>query len=191
MITVVVVDDHPAVVAGLIGLLESEPGVACVAAVTSAAAALDAVRRTDPAVVVADYELRDGDGLSLCAELKSLPAPPGVLIYTAFARPRLVPAAAVAGADAMLDKGGLPEELFEAIRSVARGARLLPAPSPDVMESCLRSMTQEEVPLFGMAVNGVAIGEIAEVVRADIAETRRRLRILLGRLQQEPARLGS
>jgi two-component system response regulator DevR len=185
MIHVVIVDDHPVVLAGLVGLIESEPGIACLAAVTSAADALDATRQTGAAVVVADYELRDGDGLTLCADLKSLPAPPGVIIYSAFARPRLLPAAAIAGADAMLDKGARADQLFEMIHTVARGAARLPSPPPEVMERCFRKLNPDDVPLFGMAVNGTPASEIAAVVGMDLEETRRRLRILLGRLQEQ------
>jgi DNA-binding NarL/FixJ family response regulator len=184
MIDVVVVDDHPAVLAGLVGLVESEPGIACLAAVRSAADALDATRQTGAAVVVADYELRDGDGLTLCADLKSLPAPPGVIIYSAFARPRLLPAAAIAGADAMLDKAAPADQLFETIRRVAAGATRLPSPPPEVMERCFRKLNPDDVPLFGMAINGAPASEIAAVVGTDLEETRRRLRVLLGRLQE-------
>jgi DNA-binding NarL/FixJ family response regulator len=185
MIDVVVVDDHPAVLAGLVALLESEPGIACVAAVTSAAEALTAVRDSGAAIVVADYELGQADGLTLCADLKSLATSPGVIIYSAFARPRLLPAAAIAGADAMLDKVGPADELFDTIRGVARGATRLPTPPPEVMERCFRNLDADEVPLFGMAVNGAPASEIAAVVGADLEEARRRLRVLLGRLQEQ------
>jgi DNA-binding NarL/FixJ family response regulator len=186
VIDVVVVDDHPAVLAGLVGLLESEPGLACVAAVTSAADALNAVRESGAAVVVADYELRQADGVTLCADLKALAAPPGVIIYSAFARPRLLPAAAIAGADAMLDKAASADELFDTIRAVAHGAARLPTPPPEVMERCFKSLNTDDLPLFGMAVNGAPANEIAAVIGADLDETERRLRALLGRLQEQP-----
>lgn len=183
MIGVVLVDDHPAVLAGLVGLLESERGISCVAAVDSATVALDAARTSAATVVIADYELRDGDGLTLCAELKSLDPAPGVIVYSAFARPRLLPAAAIAGADAMLDKAVPADELFETIRAVARGTARLPTPPSEVMERCFRQLNPDEVPLFGMAVNGAPPTEIATVVGTDLDETRRRLRVLIGRLQ--------
>lgn len=185
MIGVVLVDDHPAVLAGLAALLESEPGISCIAAVDSAADALRVARSSAAAVVVADYELRDGDGLTLCAELKSLDSPPGVIVYSAFARPRLLPAAAIAGADAMLDKAAPADDLFETIRAAAVGAAQLPTPPPEVMERCFRKLNPDEVPLFGMAVNGAPLTEIATVAGTDVEETRKRLRVLLGRLQEQ------
>ena len=104
MIRVLVVDDHPAVRAGLAGLLRSEPGLICLATAESAAAGMEAARRMAPAIVLVDYDLPDRDGLTLCSDLKALERAPGVIVYTAFARPRLLVAAAVARADAMLDK---------------------------------------------------------------------------------------
>jgi DNA-binding NarL/FixJ family response regulator len=183
VVDVVLVDDHPAVLAGLVGLVELEPGLACVATATSGAAALEAIRDARPRVVVVDYELPDTDGLTLCAELKSLPDPPGVVVYSAFASPSLLPAAAIAGADAMLDKADRPEELFRAVHGVARGAARLPAPPPQAMQHCFAVLDADDLPLFGMAVNGVPPAEIADVVGVDIDEVRRRLRVLLGRLQ--------
>lgn len=183
VIELLLVDDHPAVLAGLAGLVELEDGLACRAVATSAAAAREAVLEQGADVVVTDYELPDANGLTLCAELKSLPAPPGVLIYSAFANPGLLPAAAVAGADAMVDKVAPADELFRSVRDVALGAARLPTPPPEVMERCMSRLNPDDVPLFGMAVNGTPVGEIAEVVGVELEETRRRLRALLGRLQ--------
>jgi CheY-like chemotaxis protein len=182
VVDIVLVDDHPAVLAGLVGLVESERGLACRAAVTSAAAARRAIRDTSARVVVVDYELPDMDGLTLCADLKSLPDPPGVVVYSAFARPRLLPLAAIAGADAMLDKADPPEELFQAVRRAARGEARLPTQPPEAVQHCFVMLDADDLPLFGMAVNGVPPAEIAGVIGIDLDEVRRRLRALLGRL---------
>ena len=186
VIGVLVVDDHPAVRAGLAGLLRSEPGLSCLAAVGSAEAGIESARRTEPSVVLADYELPDSDGLTLCSELKALANAPAVIVYSAFARPRLLPAAAVAGANAMIDKGAPAEELFEAIRIVARGGSLLPTPPPEVMERSYALLDTDEIVLFGMAVNGAPLSEIAAVSGDNADDIRRQLRGLVERLQARP-----
>ena len=191
MIGVLVVDDHAAVRAGLAGLLRSEPGFSCLATVGSAESGIEAARRTQPAVVLADYELPDRDGLTLCSELKALTDAPGVIMYSAFARPRLLPAAAVAGADAMIDKGAPAEQLFEALRVVARGGSLLPTPPPEVMERSYALLDTAEIVLFGMAVNGAPPDEIAAVAGDDPDDIRRQLRALLERLQAISTELAS
>ena len=184
MIRVLVVDDHPAVRAGLLSLLRSEPGIVVVAAAASAADALACTERIRPDVVVLDYDLPDHDGLLLCCDLKALSEPPCVILYSAFARPRLAPAAAVAGADAMLDKGAAPEELFETVRRVARGAAAPLSAPPEVIERCVTALPPSDISLFGMAINGTPAAEIAAVAGDDVSATRVRLRSLVRRLQR-------
>jgi DNA-binding NarL/FixJ family response regulator len=183
-VTVAVVDDHPAVRAGLAGLLDAEPGFRCVAMARTAADGIRAARRHRPAVVVVDYDLPDGDGLALCADLKALPEPPAVVLYSAFASERLLPAAAVAGIDAMLDKAVPADDLFAAVRHAAAGAARLPTAPRHVRERCLERLDPADVALFAMAVNGTDPVEISGVMRLRPQETRRRLRALLGRLQE-------
>jgi DNA-binding NarL/FixJ family response regulator len=183
MIRVLVVDDHPAVRAGLVGLLRSEPGFVAVGAAANAADGLEQAERSGPNVVLLDYDLPDHDGLLLCCDLKALPSPPGVIVYSAFARPRLAPAAAVAGTDAMVDKGALTDELFETLRRVARGVAEPLSASPAAIERCLARLHPDDIPLFGMAINGTPTAEIAAVAGDDLATTRSRLRALVRRLQ--------
>lgn len=186
MIRVLVVDDHPAVRVGLASLLRSEPGIGPVAAVASADAALAEAARSAPDVALLDYDLPDRDGLLLCCDLKALEHPPRVVLYSAFARPRLAPAALVAGVDAMLDKGAPPEQLFETLRRVARGTgERLTAP-PELLGRCIEELSPDDISLFGMAVNGTPAAEIAALAGTDVPSTHSRLRALVKRLQ--PAR---
>jgi DNA-binding NarL/FixJ family response regulator len=57
MIRVLVVDDHPAVRAGLVAMLRAEPGLVPVASAADAEAAITAARHTEPDVAVVDYHL--------------------------------------------------------------------------------------------------------------------------------------
>jgi DNA-binding NarL/FixJ family response regulator len=187
MIRVLVVDDHPAVRAGLVNLLRLEPGLVPLPAVPSAAAALEQSGRERPDVVVLDYNLPDCDGLVLCCDLKALPDPPRVVVYSAFARPGLTPVAAVAGADAILDKGTPPELLFETVRRVVGGiAEPLTAP-PEAIQRLVSELDPADVSLFGLAFNGVPAAEIASLERAELSETRSRLRALVSRLGRSEA----
>ena len=65
-VRVLVVDDHPALRAGLEGLLSNEPGVDCVGALESTDGLLAAVHDLRPDVVVLDYALGGDDGLTTC-----------------------------------------------------------------------------------------------------------------------------
>jgi DNA-binding NarL/FixJ family response regulator len=186
MIRILVVDDHPAVRAGLASLLRSEPGLVPVGAVGSAEQALSRLAAGTTDVVLVDSNLPDSDGLALCWKAKSRDDPPAVLIYSAFARPRLMIAATLAGADAVLDKGAPPERLFELVRMVAGGGRALPRVPPELIRRCVAELDPDDIPLFGMAFNRIPAAEIAAIAGYEIETTRARLRALIERVQRPP-----
>lgn len=121
-----VVDDHAAVRAGLTQLLEDQRDFEVVAAVAGAEAAVSFAERERVDVAVVDYHLGARNGLWVSRKLKRLPEPPGVMIYSAHTDGVLAAAAVVAEADAIVSKGSRGTELYAAIRSVARGRRVMP-----------------------------------------------------------------
>jgi len=182
MIRVLVVDDHPALRTGLVALLRGEPGMVPVAAAADVHAAAAESARHEPDVVLADYHLRGGDGLSLCLDLKSAPDPPRVLIYTAFAGDGLSLAAAVAGADGVVDKGARADELFDALRTVAGGRVTLPRRSPDLLGTLSALLAPDDLPVLGMRLEGTPVPDIAEVLDVTEAQVGDRLRGILAKL---------
>ena len=91
MIRILVVDDHPALRAGLGAVLEAEPGLVYVGAVAgdheSLWPALDSIR---PDVVLLDFHLPQDDGLQMCERIKQRVLAPKVILYSAHAGPGLV-----------------------------------------------------------------------------------------------------
>ena len=78
-----------------------------------------------PDLVLLDYHLPHGDGLQLCHRIKQRIPAPRVIVFSAYAGPALTLPARLAKADGLLDKGVPARDLFEAIRLVNRGERLL------------------------------------------------------------------
>lgn len=189
MIRLLVVDDHAAVRAGLIGLLRREPGLVPLGAVGSVEEALREARRLEPQVALIDFQLPDGDGLTLCRELKLLPAPPRVVIYSAFARPALAVAATIAGADGLVDKGVEVDDLFDAIRAVGRGEQALPPLEPEMVTRCTARLDPDDVSIFGMLMSATPIADVAEVLSTGERQVEDRLRAMLGDLLSESAAL--
>ncbi len=187
MTRVVVVDDHPAIRAGLIAVLRSEPGLVPVGAVEGPDEALAAVRQSHADVALVDYHLRDSDGLDLCRRLKSLERPPGVLVYSAFAEKALAIPAIIAGADALVAKGAPTDDLFEAIRAVARGAITMPAVTPELMAATAGMLETADLPILGMLMDRTPPAEIAHVLRLDGDALEARLTEMLQRLKLRPA----
>ena len=78
----VLVDDHPLMLAGLEQLLRAEPEFEILATCSSVAEGWDAVTRYQPDVVILDLKLGEGDGLSLLSRLKPGERP-AVVVLTA------------------------------------------------------------------------------------------------------------
>lgn len=183
MITVAIVDDHPAVRLGLRTALRSEAGLEPVGSAADANETKVLLYRTRPDVVLLDYHLPGIDGLTLCRRIKSDVPAPAVVLYSAFADPTMTVPAIVAGADAIVHKGGQTRELFDAIRETARGTKALPPVSEPLLEAAGQALDPQDLPLLGMLVNHTPPVEIATTMRIDRAELDRRIAAMLSRLR--------
>src|SRR5438067_11270166 len=158
---ILVVDDHPAVQAGLRELLADQEDFELVAVVESAEAAIGIAEREPIDVAIVDYQLGTRDGLWLSRKLKRLPKPPAVVIYSAYADGVLAAAAVVAEADALVSKAKLGSELCAVIRAVATGRRYLPPLPTRLAESLRRRLDHQEQAIFGLLMAGIEPAEVA------------------------------
>ncbi len=149
-----VVDDHPAILAGLRGLLASEPDFEVVRAVDSAEAAAEAAGQVTLDVAIVDYQLPGHSGLWLSRKLKRLPEPPAVLIYSAFSDYMLAAACVVAEADGLLSKSALGSDLYTAIRRAATGMSRLPPVPSTLADGLRRRFDSLEQAIFGLLLAG-------------------------------------
>jgi DNA-binding NarL/FixJ family response regulator len=177
-----VVDDHPAMRAGLSELLADEADFEVVAVAASAEAALEIAEREPVDVAVIDYQLGGRNGLWLSRKLKRLPVTPAVLIYSAYTDSILTAAAVVAEADAVVSKATLGDELCHAIRSAASGRRHLPLLAPHVAERLRHQLDDEEKAIFGMLRAGIAPPEIVTMLELSPPALESRLWSMLQRL---------
>jgi DNA-binding NarL/FixJ family response regulator len=79
--TVLIVDDHEDYRRSAAALLEAQ-GFAVVGAAADGAAAIEAIERLRPAVVLLDIQLPDIDGLRVAERLAALPDPPDVVLIS-------------------------------------------------------------------------------------------------------------
>lgn len=182
---VLIVDDHPAVRAGLRALLRLEPGLAPVAVASSYDDALGMVEPLAIDCLLADFHLGDRDGLELCRTVKRLPMAPGFVLYSAFADDRLACAARLSGADAVVAKAAEPEVIFEALRHAARRLPFGPPP-PQLLAGCGDALEIEDVPLVAMLLEGASLAEAAAAIGVDAATARWRLERAIAALVGRP-----
>jgi DNA-binding NarL/FixJ family response regulator len=97
-ITVFLLDDHEVVRRGVKDLLEAEGDINVVGEASTAAQALARVPALRPDVAVLDVRLPDGDGVSVCRDLRSMLPDLGCLMLTSFADDDALYDANIAGA---------------------------------------------------------------------------------------------
>jgi DNA-binding NarL/FixJ family response regulator len=173
MIRTLVVDDHPSLRAGLRAVLEAEPGI--VYAGESAGdeeSVWPVLNRARPDLVLMDYHLPRGDGLQLCYRIKQEVPAPHVAIFSAYASPTLALPARLARADALLAKDVGARDLFEAIRAVHGGQRLLPPVSAAVLEEAFDRIEPEHRALVGMLLDGATTTEVAATLQLETRDVR-------------------
>ena len=185
-IRILVVDDHPAVRWGVVQLLEDQPDFEVAAVATDAEMAVVQAEREPFDVAVLDYHLGGRNGLWVTRCLESLRTPPRTVIFSAFANDHLAANCAVAGADALLSKGSLGDELCHAIRSVAHGRRMVPRVSATMAEELRARLDGEQRTILGMLLAGVAAERIAETLAITLSELSDRRTAMLARLEPLP-----
>lgn len=183
MLHVALLDDHPAVLAGLRRLVEPEPDLVIVGAAPDAPELARQLGDLRPDVLVLDDDLAGSDGLSHCRRITDRPHPPAVVLYSADASAALALAARAAHADAIVDKAEPVSALLSAIRAVVAGETVLPEISRDAYEAAVSRLADEDLPVLAMLLEGESLPAIAETMRTDPAEIARRAQRIVGRLR--------
>jgi DNA-binding NarL/FixJ family response regulator len=163
-IRVLVVDDHEAVRTGVKAAVEDEPDLVTVGGVSTASQAFAAARLFRPNVAIVDYQLPDQNGLTLTRWMKTLSEPPNVLIFSAYADAPLAVASIIAGAEGILAKAGIADELTHAIRAVARGGIVRPSIGPAALRSVSERLDPNDAAILGMLVHRTPPREISRVL---------------------------
>jgi two-component system, NarL family, invasion response regulator UvrY len=183
MLHVAILDDHPAVLAGLRRLIDAQPDLVVVAGAATAAELATQLDGARADVLVVDYDLARGDGLTHCRRIKNRRHPPAVLIYSAYASTALTLAARAAQADGVVDKAEPVSTLLRAIRRVGDGETAMPAVPRDAHEAAVERIDDADLPVLVMLLDGEPVEAIAETLRAHPSEIARRSQRIIGRLR--------
>ncbi|ADP83236.1 response regulator [Pseudofrankia inefficax] len=171
-IRLLVVDDHPVVRDGLIGMFAREPDVEVVGEAAEGAQAVQLAARLRPDVILMDLRMPGMDGVTAIRELARGGAGARVLVLTTYDTDSHVLPAIEAGATGYLLKDAARDDLLRAVRAAARGEAVL---APSVAATLMnRVRTPETGPLSQRELEVlqlVAAGATNRVVAAQLFVT--------------------
>jgi two-component system response regulator DevR len=151
IIRVFLLDDHEVVRRGVADLLDPEPDIVVAGEAATAAEALSRVPAARPDVAVLDVRLPDGDGVTVCRELRSQLPDLRCIMLTSFADDEALFDAIMAGATGYVLKQIRGTDLVGAIRTVASGQSLLdPRTTARVLDRMRETANRRRDPLAAL-----------------------------------------
>jgi DNA-binding NarL/FixJ family response regulator len=161
-IRTLIVDDHPAMRAGVAAVLDQEDDITVVGAATGGRQMWRTLGPADPDVVLMDFDLEGEDGVILCHRLKRRPDAPGVVLYSAFADRVLISPAMLAHADALVSKRADAAVICNAIRDAA-SRKTPPVLPPGEREWLGETLDEQELSLAALLLSRQPLDHIAAV----------------------------
>jgi DNA-binding NarL/FixJ family response regulator len=139
-IRVFLLDDHEIVRRGVRDLINAEPGITVIGEAATAASALARIPALKPDVAILDIRLPDGDGVTVCREIRSKMPQLACLMLTSFSDDDALFEAIMAGAAGYVLKQIRGTDLVGAIRTIASGQSLL---DPEAASRVMRRMRDQ------------------------------------------------
>jgi DNA-binding NarL/FixJ family response regulator len=176
-IRLLLVDDHQVVRIGLRTVLHKNQGIIVVGEAESKAAAMRAVKRLKPDIVLMDVRLPDGSGVEACRDILARHPTTRVIFLTSFADDKFAMAAVLAGAQGYVIKNIDSSLLIQSIRTVSNGQSLL---SPALTQRALerlnagpaqaspvqtQSLAPQEERVLALVAEGLTNKEIAATMQ--------------------------
>jgi len=149
-IGVFLLDDHEIVRRGVRELLEAEPDIVVVGEAGTAASALARIPALRPDVAVLDVRLPDGNGVSVCRDIRSTMPEVACLMLTSFGDDEALFDAIMAGAAGYVLKQIRGTDLVGAVRAVATGQSLLDPEAASRVMRRMRDQAARSDPLSGL-----------------------------------------
>jgi len=174
MTTVVIIDDHPIVRAGMRAILDSAGDIDILGEGVNGADALRLVNEHDPDVLALDVSLPDMNGVAVTRTLRQQGARTAILILTVHNDPQTIFGLLESGAVGYVLKDEALETLVNAVRAAARGETWLsPAVASQVVRravagsasdatEALSALTPREVEVLRLIARGLDNTAIAQ-----------------------------
>lgn len=167
MISVLLVDDHLVVRAGLRALLDSQPDITVIGETDTGEDAVAMSADRSPDVVMMDLALGTGiDGVEAIRRIRAARPDQPVLVFTTYDTDADVVRALDAGAIGYLLKDSAPPDIFGAIRDAVAGRSVLSPPVAsrvlDRMRRPDQALTAREAELLSLLAEGLTNKELGK-----------------------------
>lgn len=169
-LSIVIIDDHAVLRAGLRMLIEAQPEMRVVGEAGGLRAGLELVREHQPNVAVLDLSMPDSPGLAGIDRLREASPKTRVLVLTMHDDPAFVRGALARGASGYVSKASADTRLIEAILAVHEGKTFVEAAGRDA--PALAPGTAEATPRPPLAAMLDTLSDRERAVLADVARGR-------------------
>jgi len=165
-ICILIVDDHPVVVAGLTSMLGTQPGLKVLGSATSGEEAIEFLRAKPADLLLLDLRMPGMSGVDTLLALKREKINTRAIILSTHETDEEIYRAVRAGAHAYLSKNSKQSEMVEAIQAVHRGKRYFPHNIADrLTERMMRTdLTAREAEVLHMLARGLTNKEIGSAL---------------------------
>ena len=160
-IEVIVVEDDNRLRAGLVEIINSDPGCQCVGAFGSGEEALEKAPGLKPQVAVMDINLPGMDGIECVRQLSEKLPTLQIVMLTVFQDTNNLFRALAAGAHGYLVKPARARELLEAIRDIHRGGAPMTSALARKVVDAFRKQTAPAASTAGAQPGEAETGELA------------------------------
>jgi DNA-binding NarL/FixJ family response regulator len=169
MATVLIVDDHAVVRAGLRQFLAEDRTITAIGEAASGDATLELLRRSNWDLLILDIGMPGVNGLDVLRHVRSEHPATRVLVISGYPERQYALNVLRAGASGFLTKTSAPDELLKAVNVVLRGRRyvsralaaLLLPDADDGDEPIHAALSEREFQIFVRLASGRAVSEIA------------------------------
>ena len=185
LITVMLVDDHPAFRKGMAALISGEPGLEVIAETGDGREALELYRQKKPDVVLMDLRLPGIGGVeSILAIRKEFPAA-RVIVLTTFETDEDIYRAIQSGAKSYLLKDTPEEQIANTIRAVHAGESVLPERTAKRLADRQKraDLTPREMDVLQLLTQGRSNKEIASALFLSEDTIKAHLKTLFAKLK--------
>ncbi len=159
-IRVVVADDHPIVLAGLVGILSSDRGIRVVGQAEDGQRAVELIRKGGVDVLLLDLAMPGRAGLSLLRQLLDEGTDLRVIVFTAYDPESHKDRSLAVGAAAFLAKGIPPQEIIDTVHDVM--LRPVPKRTAGGDEAPHTQLSLRQYDIFIRLVRGESVTDIAK-----------------------------